>query len=244
MSLPQELKLEILQYLGKQDLKAVRLVAKDWSACTSRYLFHRIYWSPQDKDIEVFNNLVNGEFAGCVKELVFDGSQFLYGFSEKGYFGDLCHQLFSLCSPSPDSPSLVLGHQSMLSEFVDAIRSFLELGDVLPHWATDQLWIDFGAEATIKEGYARWREFALRQRNRMSDPDYFTLFASGLAKLSKPHPLYNTLCSSSLELSLSYLAAPGDSTEKHVLQLKICPRVDMWSMRLLVSLPCTIPNAH
>ena len=232
MSLPQELKLEIVQHLGKQDLKAVRLVAKDWSACTSRHLFYRIYWSPQDKDLEVFNNLVSGHLAGCVQELVFDGSQFLLDISEEGYFNDLCHQLFSLCVPSPDSPSLVLGHRSMLSEFVNAIRSFLEVGDVLPDWATDQLWIDFHAEGIIKEGYARWRGLASKQRNRMGHPDYLTLFASGLAKLSKPYFLYNVLSSSSLESSLSYLAALGGSY--------MCPKNMFYSSKYVRDRSCGV----
>ena len=203
MWLPQELKLEILQYLGKQDLKAVRFVAKDWSACTSRFLFHRIHWSPQDKDIEVFDNLAHGEFAGCVQELVFDGSQFMFDIAKKGYFRLLCYQLFLLCAAAPESRWLAVRHQSMLSDFVDAIRSFLEVGDDLPGWAAEHLWIDFDAEAIIKEGYALWSELALKQRNRISDRRFYISFASGLAKLRKSPAFYNVF----IQISLSNLAA-------------------------------------
>lgn len=39
MIFPNELKLEILQYLNKAQLKLVRLVSKLWSGCASEYLW-------------------------------------------------------------------------------------------------------------------------------------------------------------------------------------------------------------
>ena len=54
MELPFELKLQILRHLEKQDQKAVRLVNRKWCASTNGFLFDRIYWSSQDRDLEVY----------------------------------------------------------------------------------------------------------------------------------------------------------------------------------------------
>lgn len=103
MQLPYEIKSEILQLLGemnhgsKTDFKAVRLVNKDWSACTSRFLFERIYLSFRDEDIKVFKSITNcPDLAACIKELVFDGSCFVGGVSKRKYFEDLCMQIFEI----------------------------------------------------------------------------------------------------------------------------------------------------
>ncbi|KAL8651668.1 MAG: hypothetical protein Q9226_004606 [Calogaya cf. arnoldii] len=79
MQVPTELKFEILRHVGsenrhaKLDFKAIRLVNKEWSACASPFMFERIYWSPQDLDLEAFEGIVNRpNLAACVKELVFD----------------------------------------------------------------------------------------------------------------------------------------------------------------------------
>ena len=94
MQLPRELEWEILKNLDKTDLKAVRLVSKDWSLCALRYLFERIYWSPQDLDLEVFQNIARRtELASCVKELVFDGSQFIEK-TEEQFFEEICTEIW------------------------------------------------------------------------------------------------------------------------------------------------------
>ena len=93
MELPPELKLNVLRHLGRQDHKALRLVSKDWSVNTSGFLFNRLYWSPQDLDIEVFKSIVTRpELAQCVKEFIFDGSQFVEGLTKRDYFQALCLQ--------------------------------------------------------------------------------------------------------------------------------------------------------
>ena len=186
MSLPPEIKEEILQHLGKQDLKAVRFVAKDWSACAARFLFNRIYWSPQDKDLDVFNSLANAKFAGSVQELVFDGSQFNIDMTEKFYFHFLCHHIYSLCPNWLDSlKEQAKFCQSTLSDLVAAIWSFAEGDHDLSEEVIEDLWKDFDGQAIIEEGYSRWAELALKQRSRMGDPDISALFTSGLVKLSK-----------------------------------------------------------
>ena len=206
MSLPPELKEEILQHLGKPDLKAVRFVAKDWSACAARYLFNRIYWSPQDKDLDVFNSLANAKFAGSVQELVFDGSQFSIDISEMFYFRHLCQHIYWLCSYWPGISQLAKSRHPMFSHLVNAIWSFIEDDNVLPESVTGDLWNTYDGRQIIEEGYAKWGELALRQRNRMGDPGFIALFASGLAKLRKFHSIYKIFLSMSFELliSLSY----------------------------------------
>ena len=92
MRLPPELKLGILQYNEKKDLKAVRLTNKDWSVCTLQFLFDRIYWSPQNLDLEVFDSLVNNtELAPHIRELVFDACHFNVNTSKEEYFEQFCY---------------------------------------------------------------------------------------------------------------------------------------------------------
>ena len=93
MELPPELKLNVLRHLERQDHKALRLVSRNWSENTSSFIFDRLYWSPQDLDLEVFKSIVSRpELAQCVKEFIFDGSQFVEGLTKRNYFQALCLQ--------------------------------------------------------------------------------------------------------------------------------------------------------
>lgn len=183
MSLPQEIKLEVVQYLGKKDLKAVRLVSRKWSVCTVAFLFNRLQWSPQDPDLEVFENIVHHEeLAGCVQKLVFDGTQFDIGISRKQYLGILQRQIHELYGRQlADTPPLN-NADSRINAFAHEIRH-CERDDL-----DDQLeasWIVYGGCAFVREGYGRWVQCARTQQERMMDPSVFERFTSGLAKLSK-----------------------------------------------------------
>ena len=97
MYLPQELKREVVGYLGKSDLKAVRLVDKLWSSCTPPFLFDKIYWSSHDLDREIFEHIVSSAaLALHVKILEIDQSLFDPNLSKNRYFEDLCSQIRTL----------------------------------------------------------------------------------------------------------------------------------------------------
>lgn len=193
MAPPPELRLDILQYVGMKDLKAVRLVNKDWSTSASVFLFHRAYWSRQDLDLEVFANIVqHTELARHIKELVFDGSQFSIIKTKKGYFVTLCQQIWypyafkSLYSPlfGCDDPEineltyLIWGRAK-------AYRSLFPM--------YTELWSKYGESRFINEGYSRWTGCAQTQQQHTDDPEILKQFTSGLAKLGKQSPIHITL---------------------------------------------------
>lgn len=74
MQLPPEVKTEILRHVRttnaypKMDFKAIRLVNKERSACTSPFLFERIYWSPQGLDLEAFEGIYQSSRSGSLRQ--------------------------------------------------------------------------------------------------------------------------------------------------------------------------------
>ena len=97
MNLPRELKLEVVAYLEKGDLKAVRLVNRDLKHVVAPFLFDKIHWSSQDSDREVFDHIVDdAALASHVKILEIDQSVFYPNLSRERYFEDLCSQIKTL----------------------------------------------------------------------------------------------------------------------------------------------------
>ena len=190
---PPELRLEILQYVGKKDLKAVRLVNKDWSACASGYLFHRVYWSRQDLDLKVFGHIVgHTELARHVKELVFDGSQFAIDISKQQYFGTLCQQIWS-CYRHQGSYAPLFGCEDPEIDGLNYLiwgRANINFS-LLP--IMTELWTRCGESRFVNEGYSRWIDCAQTQQKHTDDPGMLRQFTSGLAKLGKHFSIHIAL---------------------------------------------------
>lgn len=75
MYLPTELLVLIFGRLHKSDMKNVRLVCQEWCDLATPPLFDRIYFSPFQKDFEVFGQWTRTpRCARAVKELVYDMS--------------------------------------------------------------------------------------------------------------------------------------------------------------------------
>lgn len=54
MHFPDEILLEVIQYLDKANLKKARLISKAWSCCAAQQLFTKIFISPSKLNLEVF----------------------------------------------------------------------------------------------------------------------------------------------------------------------------------------------
>ena len=77
MRLPNELVLKVLGYLEKPDLKTVRHVCKTWNHYASEPLFKRLYISPREEDIKVFEAVTqHPQLRKCVRELEYDTTSF------------------------------------------------------------------------------------------------------------------------------------------------------------------------
>jgi len=80
--LPPELKLAIVGCMGKQGLKKVRLVSREWSMYAILLLFDKVYISPRKVDLTVFNKITQHPILGSVvRKVIYDISRFQDGIS-------------------------------------------------------------------------------------------------------------------------------------------------------------------
>ena len=77
-NIPDELLMEILGWLPKNDLKKARLANTLWSTAGATSMFQRVYSAPREAPIKTFTDIAaNPAFARNVKELIYDGRLFL-----------------------------------------------------------------------------------------------------------------------------------------------------------------------
>lgn len=70
MHLPDELLLNCLGRLDKGQLKPMRLVSRNWCACSTGFLFDTVYISPSEEDVKVFESITQHPLLSkCVQKL-------------------------------------------------------------------------------------------------------------------------------------------------------------------------------
>lgn len=75
---PDELLVQVLNYLPKSDLKSARLTCTRYGRIGAQWLFQRVYFAPRKAAIDTFLNIsANPTFARTVTELVYDARLFL-----------------------------------------------------------------------------------------------------------------------------------------------------------------------
>ena len=95
--LPVELRVYILNYVEKCDLKSVRLVSKEWYLLATTHLFDTVSISPRPKDIEVFERITRHPvLSSAVKDLVYDASQFPLYDDIEDYRGKLYYPILRI----------------------------------------------------------------------------------------------------------------------------------------------------
>ena len=172
MALPNELILDICGYLPKPDLKACRLVSKSWSASASVYLFSKIYISPREEDIEVFNLISqNGQLSRCVRTLEYDGTNFSNRTraSKDEYIKILSNQVIHY----PKLYLTCLGDKD--TELTQFIKSCLKMPNTIQK--------DFRNFNFISEGYREWEDHNKRQRRILMNGEFIKILICGLGKL-------------------------------------------------------------
>ena len=110
-NLPEELLVEMLGNLRKNDLKSARLVCTLWSTAGAKWMFQRVYFAPRQASMKVFADIAaNPAFARNVKELIYDGRLFLPEFATSSSyyprFSDRFAEEFDLCEDHVRSCSL------------------------------------------------------------------------------------------------------------------------------------------
>lgn len=146
-------------------------------------MFDRIHWSPQDLDLEVFHNIVNdNELAGCVRELIFDGSQFSIGVTKRQYFNNFYWQVLDLFDDQRLEDPPLDSDDSEINILVNAIRYDYNVVD--SDEACKSLFTLYGECKVMNEGYQKWKSSAQKQEQRMNDPRVLQEFSHALLKLS------------------------------------------------------------
>ena len=92
--LPIELQLIILGYLGKEDLKKVRLVSQRWCSLAIPLLFEKVYISYRLLDLQVFRACAaHPVISQAIKEIVCDVSHFRVDLTLEKYLDQLTSDL-------------------------------------------------------------------------------------------------------------------------------------------------------
>ncbi|KAF6238237.1 hypothetical protein HO173_003517 [Letharia columbiana] len=182
MSLPNELILGTLQYINKADLKSVRLVSKLWSGCASEYLFAKLFISPHKLNLQIFAAVARDPtLSKFVKELEYNAVSFSPDITISQYFEILWHQ-----------NSMIAFDTERVSEVPDPhIRQFITMiRDRREYWLDWQgrmapvqtQWCDF---SFVQEGYQKWINQALFEKNCLKEDTLFKLLVTGLKRFGR-----------------------------------------------------------
>lgn len=186
MHLPNELVVAILERLGRSDLKSARLVCKTWSSYASGFLFDKIYVAPNRIDLEVFDAITqNPILSKCVRQLIYDGSEFVPDISKESYIRGLRTQTARLSvnedstqaalltvnkdDSSPNSPDL------QIKDWIyDATNRDFSLQDAIDKWIDRSL---------INRGYKKYQEHSVYQQDAIRSGEFVDRLVNGLSRL-------------------------------------------------------------
>ncbi|CAD6581980.1 MAG: hypothetical protein ASARMPREDX12_000721 [Alectoria sarmentosa] len=173
MYLPNELVVAIMESLGRHDLKSARLVCKTWCSCASSFLFDKIYVAPNKIDLEVFDAITHDPILSkCVRQLVYDGSEFMPDLTRGSYVRDLWTQtatMFDMRNFISDS------RDSQIKDWTyDVARQEISLKDAVAKWRNRDI---------INRGYKKYREHSFYQQKALQNGDFVESLVQGLSRL-------------------------------------------------------------
>ena len=176
MHLPNELVVATLDFLGRSDLKSARLVCKTWSSYASEFLFSKIYVAPNRIDLEVFDAITQDPILSkCVRQLVYDGSEFVPDISKASYIRALCAQT-ALLSDNKDNSSPNSPDPQIKDWIYDATvrRRDFSLKDAVDKWRDRSL---------INRGFKEYQEHSIYQQRAIRSGEFVDRLANGLSRL-------------------------------------------------------------
>lgn len=177
-NLPIEITLAIVELLEFDDLKSTRLLSETWSSCASTILFAAISVSPNKEDLEVFEAITqHPQLSKFVRELTYDGSEFLLHLSKHQYLNQLCRQTLSLHEGNPSQAWLDELH-SPDTEINSWVQKLFQDRDY--HGVA---MAKFRKAKFVNEGYQKYHEHAIYQQECLQDGTFFKRLIQGLEKL-------------------------------------------------------------
>ena len=178
MHLPNELVLDILQSLGRTDLKSARLVCKSWYPCASHFLFDKIYVAPNQIDIQVFEAITQHPILSkCVRHLVYDASVFASNLTRASYVAEFLRQVSLIDRKGEASP------ENTDPQIFDLIHDCTRPKWGLPlDWEEEQIaiWKD---HSFFYPGYQAYQEHSIYQERALQSGNFLQTLVLGLSRL-------------------------------------------------------------
>ena len=192
MHIPNEIILQALQDLPRTDLKAARLVSKQWSSCATRFLFDVLYISPHKTNINVFQSIVQHPvLRGCVTKLVYDGIGFSTKLTYSQYFERLWKQMNRATSrlrKPYEIPDFQISRAIELSRLPTSRRGRLpgseRWSNLLPQQTLRMAEEECSDFEFIKAGYRNWQENALHEQKCMEKGSILRILIEGFKNVS------------------------------------------------------------
>lgn len=174
---PVEVKCFIAEYLDKSSLKSLHFVSKQWCTIAEPLLFDRIYISPRQKDLQVFELMtLHPNLGRAIKTLIFDVSS-VPTLEREEHFLELCEEIRSttiwLSKKFPfNCPD------ARLTQFVNAI--------IERETTFEDLYSEYGEDDLVTDGFHLWQELLEQERSNLKrglHGIFFEALCSGLRQL-------------------------------------------------------------
>ena len=180
MLLPNEITVAICESLDKKDLKSVRQVSKSWCSCASGLLFDELHISPNKEDLDVFNAMVeHPQLRVCVRQLIYNGAEFIPKISKTRYFQELMDQRRIVCHRAANlSDPIVIASEDPDPDVQDWIRRPWKSCD---EWHS--AYNEFSDRAFVRIGWRKYRQHASYQQKLLGSEVFLTTLVQGLQKL-------------------------------------------------------------
>ncbi|KAL9582113.1 MAG: hypothetical protein Q9203_005631 [Teloschistes exilis] len=182
MEVPLEVTLQIFQRLPKSDLKSIRLCCKAYSVLASKFLFHVVYVSTHQADIEILAQVASHPLLSkCVKQLRWDGSHFPRRLSKLAYLEGLCRQLWDMFAQEPPIP-----HDSpdpQVNELIELAKDFMSMGKRQEIRRQTYRRLGNCSFKSVTDGYHKFMEYANRQDCTSTSEEYWNAVGVSLSCL-------------------------------------------------------------
>ena len=173
MHLPNELVVAVIESLGPHDLKSARLVCKTWCSYASGFLFTKLYVAPNRADLEVFNAITQHPILSeCVRQLVYDGAEFIPDLSKRSYIRRLWPQTWLMIEDLTNGP---YSPDPQINDWAsDVFREGRSMPEAVVKWKD---------QSFINAGYKEYQDHSIFQQRALQSGDFVESLVQGLSRL-------------------------------------------------------------
>ena len=190
--LPDEIGLQVFKQLGRPDLKNARLVCKIWALFAAESLFDKLYISPREEDIKVFESITqHPQIRRFVKNLEYDATYFSKDLDGFQYFLSLSTHTHNLQDFKPGLYDAFKKEDSdpQVADFLNGYNADTDRFNMGIMRSAYERCKDYDF---ITEGHRKWHECAMYQDNCIRSGDFDRILRFGLRNLDCLESLYVT----------------------------------------------------